>query len=654
MSPSFLTAIALALVGSSVSELTPTVVTQQAEQETPWPVLLGLRTAALERSWPVIDQVVLVPDGRTYLDEISKWSEKARWPVLFEDDLYAPLFVRGFAPARVVRRASLGTMPAERSDRERLIQTSAAEAIFDGSKDIIGACGARGFAPPMIVLTNADDPAWTAAAALAAGRGAPISFNSEPLGSPNDKIDAKTFALLSAELEKAADRTGLPWKGLGDAIDAFVICRDFGWKCDPDLAPGLRLEIPGGPFPTGPGQPLATLNTLGRHSDGMWWAIGSGIVGSEARSAYVAMASLFAPRRSAWLFNTYDSGPGWNDYDATAAAPILEKQGLVVQSWGRDQATLDGWRRILMGGFGSDVLFVNSHGVFTQFGLAAGGTATTRDVPVFDRPVMVHFLHSFSLEFPSSADCVGGAFLDHGAYAYFGSVYEPLLTAFVPPLLIAQRADVMVPFAVAARQLEGAFARPWRTMSYGDPLALLATQKKIGVRREPPAADGIETLRDVSSTALRAFRDSKDSASLVVALRALELCGDDSKVKQLWSLAQATDAAGGAAPFALGALFRARDFEAYAAAFAASATKSSIAKEMLWQLAVPRFTTMSDARIAALLGRNLRGPDVSMDLVSFRATAIRLLGQSGWNSICDAAHREASSDTTRERIESIR
>jgi hypothetical protein len=63
---------------------------------------------------------------------------------------------------------------------------------------------------------------------------------------------------------------------------------------------------------------------------------------------------------------------------------------------------------------------------------------------------------------------------------------------------------------------------------------------------------------------------------------------------------------------------------------------------------------MSDARIAALLGRNLRGPDVSMDLVSFRATAIRLLGQSGWNSICDAAHREASSDTTRERIESIR
>ena len=40
--------------------------------DTPWPVVLGQRTAALERDWPVVDQVVLVPDGRTYLDELAK------------------------------------------------------------------------------------------------------------------------------------------------------------------------------------------------------------------------------------------------------------------------------------------------------------------------------------------------------------------------------------------------------------------------------------------------------------------------------------------------------------------------------------------------------------------------------------------------------
>ena len=105
-----------------------------AQPQVPWPVQLGYRTMALERSWPVVDQVVLVPDGRTYLDEIAKWSESARWPVLLEDDLYAPLFVRGFGPARVIRRASAGAMPAERAERETLISKSAAAAIVEPGK----------------------------------------------------------------------------------------------------------------------------------------------------------------------------------------------------------------------------------------------------------------------------------------------------------------------------------------------------------------------------------------------------------------------------------------------------------------------------------------------------------------------------------------
>ena len=189
-----------------------------------------------------------------------------------------------------------------------------------------------------------------------------------------------------------------------------------------------------------------------------------------------------------------------------------------MQVWQREQATLDAWRRLLMGGFGGEVLFVNSHGVCTQFGLASGGTATAHDVPVFDRPAMVHFIHSFSLEFPQNSGCVGSVFLDHGAYAYFGSVYEPLLSAFVPPELIAQRAEVLVPFAIAARQFEGPLARPWRVMSYGDPLTLMASPKKIGLTRIAPTADGIETLRDASANALKRFRDEKNAEALVDAL----------------------------------------------------------------------------------------------------------------------------------------
>jgi len=128
-----------------------------APNETPWPVVLGQRTAALERDWPIVDQVVLVPDGRTYLDELAKWSPAGRWPVLIEDRFYAPMFIRAFAPARVVRRASVGSMPADRAEREKLIATSAAEAIHDGFADVVGAAAKRGITPSMVVIASADD-----------------------------------------------------------------------------------------------------------------------------------------------------------------------------------------------------------------------------------------------------------------------------------------------------------------------------------------------------------------------------------------------------------------------------------------------------------------------------------------------------------------
>ena len=194
-------------------------------QQLPWPIQLGYRTAALERSWPVADQVVLVPDGRTYLDELAKWNEHARWPVLIEDDFYTPLFVRGFAPKRVIRRPSIGVMPSERAEREALVSKSAADAIADGATDITDALLKRNVPPSMIVLTDAMDPAWTAAAALAAGRCAPIHFSSEKYGLPQETLSDAGFRRLANELEVGAERTNLPWKGLGDAIDAFVIFR---------------------------------------------------------------------------------------------------------------------------------------------------------------------------------------------------------------------------------------------------------------------------------------------------------------------------------------------------------------------------------------------------------------------------------------------
>lgn len=620
--------------------------------QAPWPVQLGYRTMALERSWPIVDQVVLVPDGRTYLDEIAKWSESARWPVLFEDDLYAPLFVRGFEPARVIRRASVGALPEDRTERERLIVRSAADAIADGSVDIIGACMKRGVPPSMVVLAHAGDPAWTAAAALAAGRCAALHFSSETYGVPSGTLDDARFRVLANELEVAADRTGLPWKGLGDAIDAFVVCRDIPWKATPELPAGSRIEITAGPFPTKPGQPVSTLDALARHPDGAWWAMGAGIFGTEARAAYVAMSALFMPRKSAWMVHTYDGGDPWQKYDMASAAEELEKQGFSVQTWSRDRASLDAWRLLLMGGFGCDALLVNSHGVSTQFGLSGGGTANVGDVPVFDRPAMVHFLHSFSLENANVDDSVGGRFIEHGAYAYFGSVYEPLLPAFVPPSLLVARTGAAIPFLVSARNLEGVFARPWRTAGYGDPLTLLASPEKIGARRVAPPDDGAPSLRANAAAALVRARDLNDGAAMGEAIRDLELSGADDAVLQAWTLALAGEHASTAAPHALGALFRARDIERYPVAFLKCATKGRLAREMLWQLFLPRLGSIDDRRIVALLGKFPRGRDPSGDLEMLRPAALRVLGRDGWSAILDAAVRETPGART--RIESLR
>ncbi len=625
-----------------------------ATAQIPWPVVLGQRTASLERDWPIIDQVVLVPDARTYLDEIAKWSPLGRWPVLFEDGFYAPMFMRGFAPARVVRRTSVGAMPTARAEREKLIAESAAAAIHDGSTDVIAAAAKRGITPSMVVITCADDPAWTAAAALAAGRCAPIHFNSDPFGRPGDAIGAVQVTALARVVEAAAERTGLPWKGLGDAIDAFVICRDVAWKCVPDLPAALRIEIPSGPFPTAPGQPLSTLDFVGRHTDGAWWAIGAGIFGSEERSIYVAMCSLFAPRRTAWLTNAYESGPGWSAYDVAPAARKLTEQGFAARTWSREENSLDAWRRLLMGGFNCDVLVANSHGVSTQFGLFGGGTAWAGDVPYFDRPVAVHFLHSFSLESPAIPSTIGGAFLDRGVYAYHGSVYEPLLQAFVTPELLADRVGALAPFTVSARVYEGGFARPWRTASFGDPLVLMATPERIGARRVAPAGDAFVDLKQQAADHLKRFRDASDTMAVALAMRDLELLGSDEKVVGLWGIAKTLDTASDAAPYALGALFRTRDLAAFATAYDAARVVTPRARDMLWQLATPRMGALSDMRLVALLGRDPRGPDASVDLGLLRPTALRVLGREGWSRIVGDAERAATDATVRARIGALR
>jgi hypothetical protein len=152
---------------------------QQMFESLPWAVRLGLRSQQVSQALPIVDRVVLVPDAATYLDELAKWSTRGRWPVLFEDSTYAPMFVRRFATAQLIRRASLNQpLPAEATDKQKLLESVVVRA-FDGDParmTIRQTFDKLQYIPPGVVITSVNDPAWTAAVALAAGRGQPLAW----------------------------------------------------------------------------------------------------------------------------------------------------------------------------------------------------------------------------------------------------------------------------------------------------------------------------------------------------------------------------------------------------------------------------------------------------------------------------------------------
>ena len=92
-----------------------------AARPIPWPIKLGLRARMVDAVYPLVDRVVLVPDDLTYLHELSRWSPTGRWPVLYEDDWLAPMFIRAFKPAQVIRRPAVTSgAPADVKSRMRV------------------------------------------------------------------------------------------------------------------------------------------------------------------------------------------------------------------------------------------------------------------------------------------------------------------------------------------------------------------------------------------------------------------------------------------------------------------------------------------------------------------------------------------------------
>lgn len=599
---------------------------EEALARMPWFARLGARAIDLEVRLAVRDQVVLVPDEASYVAEVAKWTPSERWPVLIEDASFAPRFVRAFRPSAVLRRGGAAPALADAAAVRAAVDGALARA-WGGSAEAgpIAALRSAGLVPPGIVAASGSDPSWTAALALAAGRGQPLAWLEQPLGSSaDDVVDAASFSAFDAAVRAAFETSGLSWTALGDQLDAFTLCRRAGVRVSLASPPGGRN--PGIPADAGP---FSLTDALCRHPDGSRYAFAAQVHGDAVRAASMAMCSLFLRRSEVWAFDGYGgrgSAAPFAKYGFGRVVPALESAGFKVRAWQGEDGTVDAWRGLLPTGVSADLMFLNSSGHADFMELARSAVAPSTDIPVLRRPLALQMVHSFSLQVPDSGWSVGGRWLAHGAYAYVGSVHEPFLLAFVPPEVFVERLAALTPFLVAGRQWQGdTIPQVWRIATLGDPLMTVPAPKTVAMlpARMPAApSEGEADVRALARAALERSKAATDAASVAAALadamRDLVACGDDAVAAQLWQLARSRgpEAAAAVAPRALGPLFRAGSRAAFMEAWARVADPSAEDRDMLWQLWATDLRTLRDGAVVAVLKAAVREPRLDQDAQS--------------------------------------
>lgn len=433
----------------------------------------------------VVDQVCVVPDLPSFLAAVATWDRESYFPVLLDDPVWSPLFVRAFRPARIVRLEA--TAPAaEAEPGSYVLWSKALEAVGrswgrddpGGPAPLAGGAFPRrlGPTPPGVVLSNPESPTLAAAVALAAGRFQPL-VHLEPLTSAgavqgfDDALDEDQAVAFARSVEaRIAPLTSSRYnKGLGDDVDFLTLAGDWPYRYKSRSGEGIMSgeravdDLIGRVFPTDAGNLDDAL---------VRWAHAGRIPGDAAAAAYRAMCALFLQPESALLWNTYGGGKTWGNYEMTGAARILGSirpaADAVVARAGAN-ADLAAWREPPWPRSRFDLLMLNSSGSPTRFSIK-GGTGRPADAP-FGPPRIVSMIHSFSAARPNDPSTLAGRFLDHGAFIYFGSMNEPYLTAFRTPFLLAQLIAAGTPLGAAVRQgPHEPFGQPWRLVYLGDPL----------------------------------------------------------------------------------------------------------------------------------------------------------------------------------------
>jgi hypothetical protein len=450
--------------------------------------------------------VCLVPDLPSFFEAIAAWDEHTYFPILLEDPAWVLPFLRSFRPARVVRFASSQLAgPGHRdeaadqadpgADRKRWSQAlqavgqawrSEASAGSQPTGNLGGltrsAAGdplpeGLGQTPPGLVLSEPGSPMLAGAVALAAGRFQPLVWfdlgadgapgQSRESGLTRRSLSSRDARAFARQVQQRAEEVAGRIDQLGDACDFLTLAGvwpdRYEFEFGPAAARGERAldDLIGRLLPP-------EVAAMGEAPDR--WAYVGRLLGDPAASLYRAMAALFLQPESALLWNTYGGGLPWSNYEMTRAQEILEP--LVpgtAEHRGGNTANLASWHQQNGRSSPYGLFLLNSSGGPRHFSIP-GGPGRPGDIPP-GSPAAVLMIHSFSAADPTDARTIAGRWLSLGAFAYYGSLNEPFLQAFRPPILVAQLLAAGVPIAAAVRQEAGEpHGNPWRLLYLGDPL----------------------------------------------------------------------------------------------------------------------------------------------------------------------------------------
>jgi hypothetical protein len=615
--------------------LTPFVAAQQPQEQDPG-MRLGMQVRAVANAVPTLPQVVVVPDGASYLAQIGAWSPAVRWPVLIDDGTNdarenIARFVRGFQPRVVMRWSAPDAAAPSRASIEQAIASAwNAESLESVEKQWRDA----GVRMPGVVMASPDHSSWAAAAALCAGRAQSIAWFDVPRRNPGGQMTSAEFDALDAAVIRAA-KAHDAWSRLGDDFDAVTLCLEVQGRLQE------KSEI------------LALTDRIGRHADGRRYAWCGQIIGTESEAAYRAMSSLFVPVRGAWLFDAYNEkrDPA-GVFDARLAAELLQEAGIPVTLTPTPVATVDAWRTRSRAGVTASLVDVNSSGMANWFELI-GGRAYASDVPQLNVPAIVHFTHSFSAQRVDRATTIANRWLANGAVVYIGSVDEPFLPSFQPPKQFMGRLLVGMPVVAAARMHEPNTWKPdepWKIQVLGDPLMVALPPVQLTGAPQPP--EGAVTMRAEMARALQA-------QEFDVAARALVLTGRDADAARLAQATLTTDTVAAemrarVARETLGGVFRQDDPALFAKLYRLLSIEEQEAvgsRAMLWQaLRHELRQSAAEASTVDLLRRHIRMSAPVADAAVLRAHVLRLYGEDAVRAMYLELIERTENQRTRTRL----